>query len=57
MTDPTIGKGASLKKYHTNNAFREQAKVLHTHSASTSHCVLRLVRLKNSRGELFKHAQ
>ena len=30
-----IGKGASLKKYQTNNTFREQAKVLHTHSAST----------------------
>ena len=29
-----IGKGAALKKYQTNNAFREQAKVLHTHSAS-----------------------
>ena len=31
-----IGKGASLKKYQTNNAFHEQAKVLHTHSASTN---------------------
>ena len=30
-----IRKGASLKKYQTNNAFREQAKVLHKHSAST----------------------
>ena len=30
-----IGNGASLKKYQTNNAFREQVKVLHTHSAST----------------------
>ena len=28
-----IGKGASLEKYQTNNAFREQ--MLHTHSAST----------------------
>ena len=26
-----IGKGASFKKYQTNNAFREQANVLHTH--------------------------
>ena len=30
-----IGNGASLNKYQTNNAYREQAKVLHTHSAST----------------------
>ena len=30
-----VGKGASLKKFQTNNAFREQAKVQHTHSAST----------------------
>ena len=26
-----IGKGASLNKYQTRNAFREQAKVLHRH--------------------------
>ena len=30
-----IGKGASLKKYQTNNSFREQAMVLHSRSAST----------------------
>ena len=30
-----IGKGASLKKYQTNNSFREQATVLHSRSAST----------------------
>ena len=29
-----IGKGASLKTYQTNNTFREQANVLHTHSDS-----------------------
>ena len=30
-----IGKGASLKIYQTNNVFRKQTKVMHTHSAST----------------------
>ena len=30
-----IGKGASLKKYQTNNSVREQAMVLHSRSAST----------------------
>ena len=29
-----IGKGASLKKFQASNSFRQQAKVLHTHSAS-----------------------
>ena len=32
-----IWMGPFLKKYQTNNVFREQANVLHTHSASTHH--------------------
>ena len=30
-----IGKGAFLKKYQTNNEFREHVKMLYTHSVST----------------------